>query len=448
MIVMLPAALALTLALSPPPAGVRKEVGGWVVLQLAGKPFEIGQQYGSLASAEIVDAQKALAFELENDGLPWSRLKALSKQYFWPKIEPEYQEEIKGIAAGLAKKGVALDADDILALNSYIDIAWYYLPQAENAAVQSRAPHACSAFVSTGSATADGKVVMGHELWWGYVTGFRWNIILDVTPAKGYRFIFDCYPGFIHSGSDFALNSQGIALCETTISGFRGFDMSGDPEFIRMRRAIQYSGDLDQMVKLLRTKNNGGYTNTWLMADTKNQEIGKLILGLKNVIFHRSTTGSYYGANYPEDEKFIAEETPGDRSGSLFGNKARKDRWAKLLKANEGKIDSQLAQGFLADTTDEAKGVVGASSTTLCGRSDLDPRAGYALHGAVNAKVLTSDSARAMSFRARRGFPDGSTFDAASYFTKHPNRKKFQPFIFDVPAYPWVDLPPAGASER
>ena len=38
----------------------------------------------------------------------------------------------------------------------------------------------------------------------------------------------------------------------------------------------------------MREGNNGGYANTWLLADTKTNEIGKLELGLKNVIFYRS----------------------------------------------------------------------------------------------------------------------------------------------------------------
>ncbi|MFX8887345.1 hypothetical protein ABTM83_20055, partial [Acinetobacter baumannii] len=85
-------------------------------------------------------------------------------------------------------------------------------------------------------------------------------------------------------------------LCETTISGFAGFDPNGIPEFQRMRKAIQYGTSLDEMVSIFKQGNNGGYANTWLMADSKSGEIGKLELGLKNVDFQRKKDGYFVGS--------------------------------------------------------------------------------------------------------------------------------------------------------
>ena len=50
----------------------------------------------------------------------------------------------------------------------------------------------------------------------------------------------DGFPGFIHSGDDFGINSAGLAITETTISGFSGYDPSGIPEFVRARKGMQY----------------------------------------------------------------------------------------------------------------------------------------------------------------------------------------------------------------
>jgi len=54
----------------------------------------------------------------------------------------------------------------------------------------------------------------------------------------------DGFPGFIHSGDDFGINSAGIAITETTISGFSGYDPAGIPEFVRARKGMQYSNSL------------------------------------------------------------------------------------------------------------------------------------------------------------------------------------------------------------
>lgn len=81
--------------------------------------------------------------------------------------------------------------------------------------------------------------------WDDYVLGQRWNLILDVKPAKGQRVLMETAPGLIHSGTDFNVNSAGICVTKTTIGNFVGFDPSGVPEFQRARKAVQYSKNLD-----------------------------------------------------------------------------------------------------------------------------------------------------------------------------------------------------------
>ena len=66
----------------------------------------------------------------------------------------------------------------MLAFNAYIEIDGYYLPWLKSKQLGlkiSGAKESCSAFVATGSQTRDGKIVMGHNLWWSYPTGQRFN---------------------------------------------------------------------------------------------------------------------------------------------------------------------------------------------------------------------------------------------------------------------------------
>ncbi|MBC7528490.1 MAG: peptidase C45 [Chthonomonadaceae bacterium] len=419
----------------------REEKAGWICLKLEGEPREIGFQHGSALAKEIDDAISALKLDLNHENSDtWERVKAAGTKLFSAKLEPEYREEMEGIAAGIKSKGYAYDFADILAYNAHIEITGYYFPLLEKrktGLAKSGAPTACSAFVATGSATSDGKIVMGHNLWWDYLMGQRWRVLLDIRPKKGNRFIMDALPGFIHSGSDFALNANGILVTETTIGGFMGFDPDGIPEFIRMRKATQYANSLDDFLRVMKEGNNGGYANTWLLGDVKTNEIGKLELGLKNVIFSRSKDGFFYGANFPEDPTLTREECyPGAEDN--LSCRGRRPRWKKLLDANKGKLDVEVAKTMLADTYDETTKKQGASIATLCGRADLDSRTGYSLSGAVNTKIVTSALAKEMKLWARMGFSDGSSLNVAEYMGRNPKRKWLQPYLRDIPAQPWI----------
>jgi hypothetical protein len=106
--------------------------------------------------------------------------------------------------------------------------------------------------VAVGSYTKDGRVVIAHNNWTSYLDGARWTMVFDIVPAKGYHFIIDGLPALIHSGDDFGVNSAGIVITETTISGFHGFDTAGIPEFVRARKAMQYSASIDDVNRIFR----------------------------------------------------------------------------------------------------------------------------------------------------------------------------------------------------
>ena len=192
-------------------------------------------------------------------------------------------------------------------------------------------PERCSAFVATGSYTRDGKVVMGHNTWTGYLDGERRTIIFDIVPARGHRFLMDGFPGLIHSGDDFGINAAGILITETTISGFSGYDPQGVPEFVRARKAMQYSASIDDFARLMEEGNNGGYANDWLIADRKTNEIASLELGLKNVTLERKTDGYFVGSNFPINEKLAREETNFDLKDMNLSANARHVRWDALM---------------------------------------------------------------------------------------------------------------------
>src|SRR5690606_5892383 len=87
----------------------------------------------------------------------------------------------------------------------------------------SKAKSHCSAFIATGGATADGKIVIGHESFTEFWNGQYMNIVLDITPEKGQRMVMQTSPGWIASMTDFWVTGAGLVIVETTLVGFQGY---------------------------------------------------------------------------------------------------------------------------------------------------------------------------------------------------------------------------------
>jgi hypothetical protein len=428
----------------------RPDQDGWIFVHLEGSPAEIGFQHGYLLSAEIEDAQKVVALGLTHDSKKdYSFFRAAAEKVLWPHIEAQYREELKGIAEGLKAKNVQLDLWDVVALNAWLELTPYYTDwydQAHKVAVGTKpVPEHCSAFVATGSYTKDGKIVIAHNNWSEYKEGSRWNIIFDIAPATGYRFLMDGMPGLIHSGDDFGVNSAGLMITETTIGYFSGFDPNAIPEFVRARKAMQYSSSIDDFARVMKDGNNGGYANTWLVADTKNNEIASLELGLKHVTLHRTQDGYFAGSNYPESAELIRDEAPEFpvKDMSISAN-ARRVRWEQLMAENKGTITADSARRFLADHYDTVDKEIAPSERTMCGHVDLSHRgskpwqADYGPAGTVQNKVADAAMAARMEFSAAMGHSCGIDFKAAEHLKQHPEFDWQKGALRDLDSHAWT----------
>ena len=134
-------------------------------------------------------------------------------EYHKSKITPELTEEMEGIAAGLTAAGVPTTLDDIIGWNAYMEMTGYWWPTVasqyvNDAPTGNRKSH-CSAFIATGSATADGRIVIGHESFTEFWNGQFMNVILDITPTDGHRMVMQTSPGWIASMTDFWVTGGG-----------------------------------------------------------------------------------------------------------------------------------------------------------------------------------------------------------------------------------------------
>ena len=115
------------------------------------------------------------------------------------------------------------------------------------------------------------------------------------------------------------------------------------------------------MVEHLSTRNNGLYTNEWLIGDAKNNEIAMYELGTHKTKLWRSsknewfggTDGFYWGNNNAKDPRRCAwNMSPirrAPRSTCPSSPRPRDIKWQELYREYKGKIDEQFA--FLAFRT-------------------------------------------------------------------------------------------------
>jgi hypothetical protein len=425
----------------------------WIYVHLEGSPADMGYQHGYLLAPEIADGFAVVKFKnTHSTKRDWEFFRETAKTVLWPGIDPEYQQELQGIADGVKSRGVQMDVWDVVALNAMEEIAEYYVPYLNSLQKAQNAPKLfppdkCSAFVATGSMTKDHKPVIAHSNWSDIATGSRWTIIFDMVPTRGYRMIQDGFPGIIVSDDDFGINSAGLMVTETTIEQFHGFDPKGKPEFSRARKALQYASSIDEFVKIMLDGNNGGYANDWLLADNKTGEVARFELGLKVHRVWRTKDGYFVGANFPSDPELTKQETSFDPTNMASSMNARHVRWDQLMDQYKGQIDLVMAQKFLADHFDSYDKKEQPSERTLCGHRSLSPRSvpetdtpAYNPSAAVTGQAANSAMAKNMSFLARAGYPCGADFLAEPFLREHPEFEWQKPILQDMKGNPWAEF--------
>jgi len=429
----------------------RENKNGWIYVHLEGTPHDIGYQHGYLLASEIDTTVQAISYFLQHEtNRDWNFYRNCASSFLWNKLDREYKDEINGIVAGLHAQKKNYDSLDITALNAMEELAYYYVPKLDEltkaGSGDNKAPGNCSAFIATGSYTKDGKIVMGHNNWSSYIVGQHWNVIADIVPEKGAHILMDCMPGFIHSGDDFMITSNGILITETTITQFKGFDTEGVPEFMRCRKAAQYANSIDDVINIFTTGNNGGYANDWLIGDTKTNEVAKLELGLKDYHVWRSKDTAMIGSNFPSNPKLIKEETTFNVKDPTTSPNARKKRMEQLVIVDlRGKLDAETGKQVEADHVDALRGKNANNRCVICGHIDEDAKGcaewsegPYYPMGAVQGKVTTADFAQQMQFWAHMGHPCGQDFIGEKFYKAHPEYAWQAKYLNNMLAYPWT----------
>jgi hypothetical protein len=360
------------------------------------------------------------------------------------KIPKEFLDEMQGIADGLSKKGIITSLEDIIGWNAYIDVVESWWPIAVSN-FSDYLKDRCSALIATGSKTKDGKILISHSTFDEFWNAQCGNIILDVLPSNGHKFIMQTSPGYIASLIDFYINDAGITAVETSIHGFNGYVVEGVPSYVRGRNAIQYSDSIDSFVSLLNKDNNGGNPASWLIGDVNTNEIAKFEQGIKFQDLQKTKDGFFFGCNVsfnPQIRNLECSNQGYDDIRRATGG--RRLRFMEIFEDKLLKIDVEKAKKIMSDHFDVFLKKEKAGANTICDHHDeaknpidIEP---FIPKGAVDCKITTSDMIKEMKFLARWGRPCGQKFDADKFLKEHPQWKDQKGYLISRPSRNWTLL--------
>lgn len=434
----------------PDPDHSKQQVG-WKIIELRGDAFCRGRQHGMYLSSELGYLKRVLPnlirryYKVKFAEYMAKCAKVLPLHTFARKW-PEWTQELEGMVEGAKTKGVIIHLDFLIAWNLYLSMDPYF-----KHGPCTRGHQRCSAFIATGQATHDHKIVMGHNTHCGFDEASLSNILSYVYPDKGHAFMMQTMPGLIASSMDWFISASGMMGCESTIGNFTEVpDFSKTPYFCRIRECMQYGATMDDYLRIMQTSNAGDYACGWLFGDVNTGEIAMLELGKSHVAVERTFSGFYVGTNWVKNEELRRTETTESHTTKhgVDGAFLRNQRLTYLLNTRYwGKLDATSAKKVLADhfgiDSGEGHDKSPGSGYSICRHLELEPNAmsghtAYEPYGAIDGKVTTSKLAKRMGFWGRWGSSCGRTFRMEEHVNKHPKYQSMMAWVQNFSAKPWT----------
>ena len=167
-------------------------------ITVCGTPYERGKTYGQLCKEEVGVSIRVYQLLFEGlKGIAWEDARRISEKYLdlTREFEPDYAEEIRGIA-----EGAGVDLLDIAALNARTEIMY---SQAQKEEVKE-----CTTLSLMPPATADGRVIAAQN--WDFSGLLRDSVVIvHVRQEEKPNFMMVAEAGMI---GGIGMNDRGIAV--------------------------------------------------------------------------------------------------------------------------------------------------------------------------------------------------------------------------------------------
>jgi len=432
---------------------IKYEKQGWKVIHVYGDAYERGYAHGYLLKKEMAKIPRVLKFVVKHEigvnnykeySSVCKKVKPIIKKHF-----AELYEELEGMVKGANNPKINIDT--LIEWNSVLSMYSHF---ESNSNYENETDKRCSAFIATGDATRDGKIVMAHNTHSDFVSGFMQNIVQYMTPSRGTPFVMQCAPGFIASGTDWFICKNGMVGCECTIGDMKEKPEFGYPYYCRIRMAMQYGNSIDDYIQIMLDHNAGDYACSWMFGNLGTNEIALLELGKNNYSIQRTISGVYYGMNSAVDYKVRTLDTnDADIRDLSTSSGSRNSRLDYLLNTKYyGVLDKENAKIILADHYDSLlnkvqmgpRGICNHGEVEVCdnleGECDFSKWETTYPYGCTDGKVGDSEMMEKLEFEGRFGSSCGREFDANEYIRDHGLYSAWSDVLTSVPRNDWVVL--------
>lgn len=239
------------------------------IVEVAGKGYERGHQYGRAARSRIERSLANYAELFGACGIGWSHVRRLSRAYdeLIRDFDGELHDELRGIAAGSG-----CDVDDILALNSRTELLPPTFPEPPSSAwIADRLREdmdygECSALAIAASASTTGQTLLAQN--WDWLGSQRDALVLlKARRADGSAFVTLTEAGML---AKIGLNDRGFGVCLNVLRSRDDGSAPGVPVHILLR-ALLDCGSVDAAITRIRGLRFAASSNV-LCADTRSDQ--------------------------------------------------------------------------------------------------------------------------------------------------------------------------------
>ncbi len=301
------------------------------VIEVSGKPFDMGRQAGRKCAAKAKAYRKAIAESIEFcTGMKWSQATEQSKLYL-PHAKdfyPDFVEELEGYAEGA---GISFQEAFTLCCHELLSSLGF---------------KGCTDVVASDEVTADGSVLAGHNEDWD-ASCLKTVVLLHAKPSKKPAFISTSYAGLAHSTG---MNDRGVCLTGNALSP--NDTRIGIPKMFPVRKVLEARRIGEALESAMPEDRASSYNN---ICSDKNGEIYSLEGSATDCAWLYGTDGYLVHTNHYIAEKMRKFESDQVSVGSIV----RYNRASRLIDRQLGDVTVESLMGLFRDHVNRPGSICG-----------------------------------------------------------------------------------------
>ncbi len=307
----------------------KNEYGLWE-MYASGAPFELGYKHGILTDSLSAYQELQFVNSIKEMIPSESYLKFLKHFLGWfnRKLDKyillEYQQEIYGISQFTTSEF------DFIG-DKYPRILNYHAAHDIGHALENMNLVECTAFMTKGSRSEDGKMLIGRNMDFSVGDGFAENkIVAFYKPEKGNKFAFVTWAGFV--GAVSGMNDKGLVV---TINAANSSipTSAKTPVSLLAREVLQYASNIDEAYEIIK-KRDVFVAELFLVGSASDNKTVIIEKSLEKTAVYGTESDTLIVTNHYQSEELKTTEL--NKESFVDGSSPyRMSRTAQLLQKNE-----------------------------------------------------------------------------------------------------------------